>query len=180
MDAVPDVSLVVAGQLMSGMGNRWHHVQLVAKTVDELLAEHPTKERVLCAAWLHDIGYAPELVMTGMHALDGAAHLRRIGVPQAVVSLVAHHTGAEFEAEERELGADLASFPRPAQDELDLLILADLLSGPTGDRVTVDERLADIFERYAPEHPVHRAVSRSRKYLEDCCQRAAAAVGYPM
>jgi hypothetical protein len=28
------------------------------------------------AAWLHDIGYAPSLVATGMHSLDGARYLR--------------------------------------------------------------------------------------------------------
>ena len=29
-----------------------------------------------CAAWLHDVGYAPSLVETGLHALDGARFLR--------------------------------------------------------------------------------------------------------
>jgi DNA-binding Xre family transcriptional regulator len=28
------------------------------------------------AAWLHDIGYAPDLIVTGLHALDGARYLR--------------------------------------------------------------------------------------------------------
>ena len=28
------------------------------------------------AAWLHDIGYAPSLVATGFHPLDGARYLR--------------------------------------------------------------------------------------------------------
>jgi hypothetical protein len=28
------------------------------------------------AAWLHDIGYAPGLAVTGLHALDGARYLR--------------------------------------------------------------------------------------------------------
>jgi hypothetical protein len=27
---------------------------------------------VEAAAWLHDIGYAPDLAVTGLHALDGA------------------------------------------------------------------------------------------------------------
>ncbi len=32
--------------------------------------------RLVAAAYLHDIGYAPELAITGFHPLDGARHLR--------------------------------------------------------------------------------------------------------
>ena len=35
---------------------------------------------LVAAAWLHDIGYAPELVETGFHPLDGARYLRREGL----------------------------------------------------------------------------------------------------
>ena len=51
--------------------------------------------------WLHDVGYSPDVRVTGFHALDGAVYLRDLGLPPEVVSLVAYHTGAEFEAEER-------------------------------------------------------------------------------
>jgi hypothetical protein len=30
------------------------------------------------AAWLHDIGYAPGLVTSGLHRLDGARYLRDV------------------------------------------------------------------------------------------------------
>jgi hypothetical protein len=53
--------------------------------------------------WLHDIGYAPELAGTGCHPLDGARYLRRIGVDEQVVSLVAYHSCARIEAEVRGL-----------------------------------------------------------------------------
>ncbi len=142
--------------------------------------EFAVGSNVLQAAWLHDVGYAPELLHTGMHAIDGALFLDRAGAPREIVSLVAFHTGAEFEAEERGLGDALAQFDRPAQDDLDQLILADLLSGSYGERVTVAERFDGIFGRYEPQHPVHRAVMRSRPYLEECAKRAAARVGYPM
>ena len=58
---------------------------------------------VVAAAWLHDVGYSPALQDTGLHALDGAVFLAGRGVEPLVVSLVAFHTGAEFEAEERGL-----------------------------------------------------------------------------
>jgi hypothetical protein len=170
----------LAAELLSGAGDRWLHVEMVARTVEHLVPEWEVSGDVLAAAWLHDIGYAPEVVMTGMHAVDGAAFLDRAGAPTGVVSLVAFHTGAEFEADERGLVDALAQFDRPDQEELDLLILADLVSSPTGDRVAVRDRLEEILKRYEPQHPVHRAVTRSRSYLEECAARASARVGYPM
>ena len=105
---------------------------------DQILDAEPNRELLVSAGWLHDIGYAPQLRDTGLHAVDGAAFLDRAGAPSELVSLVAFHTGAEFEAEERGLVDALLQFDRPAQEDLDVLILADLLSGPTGERVTVE------------------------------------------
>ena len=174
-----DCEALAHGRL-GGSGDRWDHVQLVAKTTDELCADLPSRVQLVSAAWLHDVGYAPELVVTGMHALDGAVFLDRRGAPSELVSLVAYHTGAEFEAEERGLSQRLNLFERPPQEDLDVMILVDLISGPAGERVTVDERLADILRRYESQHPVHRAVSRSWPYLIGCAGRGAARVGYPM
>ena len=170
----------LAAELLGRAGDRWLHVERVAAAAAELGRLGSVGPNIMPAAWLHDIGYAPGLVHTGMHAIDGALFLDKAGAPSEVVSLVAFHTGAEFEAEERGLIDVLAQFDRPLQDELDLLILADLVSGSSGGRVTVAERLNAIFSRYEPQHPVHRAVTRSRPYLEECAKRAAARVGYPM
>lgn len=170
----------LAAELLGGDGDRWLHVERVAATADELARLGRLGPNVLPAAWLHDIGYGPELLQTGMHAIDGALFLDRSGAPAEIVSLVAFHTGAEFEAEERGMVDALAQFDRPEQEALDLLILADLLSGSAGERVSLPERFDGIFGRYEPQHPVHRAVTRSRPYLEECAKRAAARVGYPM
>lgn len=59
--------------------------------------------------------------------------------------------------------------PRPAQELLDALILCDMTVGPRGQRMTVDERIAETLVRYAPDHPVHRAESRHL-----VCRREAA------
>lgn len=170
----------LARELLGGTGDRWAHVQLVASTLQRILDAEPCCESLVSAGWLHDIGYAPRLVDTGLHAVDGALFLDRAGAPREVVSLVAFHTGAEFEAEERGLVDAILQFDRPTQRDLDVLILADLLSGPTGERVTVEHRLDEIPTRYEPQHPVHRAVLRSRPYLEQCAARAAAVAAYPM
>lgn len=122
-------------------------------------------EAVVTAAWLHDIGYSPEVKDTGMHAIDGAAYLRDRGWPGEVVSLVANHTGAWSEAQSRGLTSQLEMFAPPLQDDLDALTLCDLLVGPDGSPTTPALRIEEILERYAPAHPVNEAVSRSRSDL---------------
>jgi len=69
---------------------------------------------LVAAAWLHDIGYAPGLVQTGFHPLDGARFLRRAGADGQVVSLVAYHSRARVEADVRGLGTELAARFTPA------------------------------------------------------------------
>jgi hypothetical protein len=54
------------------------------------------------AAWLHDIGYAPGLAVTSLHALNGARYLRDAQHADAMLCrLVAYHSCAVIEAEER-------------------------------------------------------------------------------
>lgn len=162
----------LAEDLLLDLPMRLAHVEGVATTA----LDFAMPSTVVSAAWLHDIGYSEGLHRTGMHAIDGARYLDLVGAPMEVVSLVAFHTGAEFEADERGLMDQLTQFDRPRQDMLDLLILADLVTDPSGRRVTVTERLDEIFARYEPQHPVHRAVTRSRSYLEESAARAASQI----
>ncbi len=68
---------------------------------------------LVSAAWLHDIGYAPEVVDTAFHPLDGVRFLRDRGFPHRLASLVAHHSCAVVEAELRGLAVELErAFPR--------------------------------------------------------------------
>lgn len=159
--------------LAASLPRRWRHVQGVAARATQL-REASASDPVVAAAWLHDIGYAPSLNRTGLHALDGASYLSSREFDPLVVSLVAFHTGAEFEAEERDLLADLEKFERPPQDLLDALILSDLTVSPSGGDVPVALRIAEIVQRYGAGDPVHRAVRRSSDYLRACCVRAAA------
>lgn len=163
----------LARELMEGTGARWMHVQNVGFKAEELVCRGAPLA-VASAAWLHDIGYTPAAVATGFHPVDGARHLVRLGAPSEVVSLVAYHTGAEFEAAERGLMGDLAEYARPTQEALDALTWADLTTGPGGECVSVDQRLAEIVQRYPEEHPVHRAIRASSSYLRECAARAAA------
>lgn len=124
---------------------------------------------VVSAAWLHDVGYAPSLVETGFHPLDGARYLRDAGFGDRTVwTLVAHHTYALIEAEERSLDIALsAEFPIDDVDPFAVhaLTYCDMTTGPDGSPVDVDRRLDEILTRYPEDHVVHRSITRASPVL---------------
>jgi hypothetical protein len=148
---------------------RWAHTQRVAaqaRTLSPILGADA--DQLEAAAWLHDVGYSPELAATGFHPLDGARFLRAEGADELVCVLVAHHTCAIVEAGQRGLAAELAAeFSRPRPDLDEALIYCDMTGGPDGTVMTVDARLAEIFSRYAPDHPVTHAIRHSAPTLVD-------------
>jgi len=160
------------------MGDRWLHVAGVAQNA-ERLGEHSglVTEDVISAAWLHDIGYAPALAAAGFHPLDGGRFLLQVGVPDSIVALVAHHTGAQYEAKARGLVDAWGQMPAPDPVALDILTMIDLGTGPRGQRMLDVHRVADILRRYPSEDPVHRAVSRSCPVLLDASARAKGLLG---
>ncbi|MDM7856660.1 HD domain-containing protein [Cellulomonas alba] len=169
----------VASEYLSGLGRRWEHVRTVGRLADELAAVGAISADVAAAAWLHDLGYAEELSTTGLHALDGAAFLADEGAPTGVVGLVAHHTGAVFEAEERGLTRELANMPPAEPSELDVLTLLDLVTAPDGSLTDPETRIAEILSRYPTSSPVHRSVSRACTRLLASAARAREQLGLP-
>ncbi len=168
----------MAESCIGSAGDRWLHVRSVAELAAQLRdRDLGLSDAVVAAAWLHDVGYAAELIDTGFHPIDGARWLRRQGVPDGIVALVAYHSGAAFEAEERGLLPELAEFLEPDPEQLAMLTLVDLTVGPTGERVSVEARLDEILARYPAESPVHRAVRRSRASLIESAERAAERLG---
>ena len=123
------------------------------------------RELLIAAAWLHDVGYAEPLAVTGFHPVDGASWVREQNFPETVVSLVAYHTAAEVEAEERGLSGALMLFAPPDPILLDALTFSDLSVGPEGGLVETEARVREILSRYPEGHPVHRSVSRSEPRL---------------
>jgi putative nucleotidyltransferase with HDIG domain len=101
-----------AERLIAPLGDRWTHVQAVADKAHGLAAVLSAEDAdlLVAAALLHDVGYAPSLNRLGFHAVDGARFLRGLG-QERLARLVAHHSGARFEAEERDLVEELAPFP---------------------------------------------------------------------
>ncbi|TCO37632.1 putative nucleotidyltransferase with HDIG domain [Kribbella antiqua] len=155
------------GLLEAGLPRRWAHTQGVAaraRSIAPALAEDA--ELVEVAAWLHDIGYAPVVRATEFHPLDGARYLRDVlEVDEVVCRLVAHHTGALIEAEERGIIELADEFPLPEQQLLEALTYCDMTADVDGRPVDVDERLGEILTRYPSDHVVHRSILRSRPAL---------------
>jgi hypothetical protein len=122
---------------------------------------------VTAAAWLHDIGYAPDLADTGFHPLDGARYLSDSKqASDMLCRLVAHHSGAMIEAAEYGLADQLAREFGPAPGDLtDALTYCDMVTGPDGQQFSVEQRLAEIRGRYGPDDPVSRALVRSAPQL---------------
>lgn len=149
-----------ASRLLGSTSARYAHTCRVARqaaSVRHLLTE-PWRSALVEAAWLHDIGYSPQLVETGFHPLDGARWLQARGRSSEACSLVAWHTRARTEARLRGLeDALIAEFAAPPAAAQAAMAWADLTSSPTGERWSPETRIGDILRRYGPESVVHRA-----------------------
>ena len=147
---------------------RWAHVQGVAAQARSLapILGHDT-DLLEAAAWLHDIGYSPGIADTCFHPLDGARYLRDVEhADLGLCRLVANHSCAILEAAERGLADVLSSeFPSPDPKLNDALAYCDMTTTPTGDVVSVQDRLSEIVERYGPQDVVTRFIRRAEPEL---------------
>ena len=158
--------------LLSPLGRRWRHAEAVAGTAREVARSLvPEDADVLVAsAYLHDVGYAPRLAVTGFHPLDGARQVLALGHVR-LAGLVAHHTGARHEARLRGLQHALAGF-----DDEDSLVSAalaccDLTTGLSGERMTPEQRLLDVEARYGEDSLVTAGLRASWSELLDAVEQ---------
>jgi hypothetical protein len=155
-----------ASTLLPPLGDRWLHVQGVvakAQMLSQFLKDDDGNS-LLIAAYLHDIAYAPSLVITGFHPLDGAKYIKPF-VSTRVVGLVAHHTQARFEAEARGLLDELDVFPNEKTLLSDALAYCDVLTDSRGNNVSLRQRREGVLSRYGPDHIVSRSFSLAYPYL---------------
>jgi hypothetical protein len=158
----------LAQQLLADeLPRRLRHSAGVAARANALVGCSSSLGQALVAAgWLHDVGYASVLVDTGFHPIDGARHLRRLGVDAQVVNLVAHHSCAQIEAELRGLTGTLQrEFPRDPSFPHDELCFCDQTTSPDGAVVDVLERLTEIRHRYPAGHIVRQFVDKAEREL---------------
>jgi putative nucleotidyltransferase with HDIG domain len=171
---------VTQALLQEPLPRRWAHVQGVATRARSLAPVLGADADLLeAAAWLHDVGYAPSLAVTGLHQLDGARYLRDAQHADAMLCrLAAHHSCAIIEAGERGLADVLSSEFDPAPYALSsVLTYCDMTTSPDGEPVPAGQRLAEIHDRYGPGHLVSRSIRRATpvilRAVEQVRQRAA-------
>ncbi len=94
---------------------------------------------------------------------EGPVHLRDVHQADAMLcQLVAHHSHAIVEAEERGLADVLALEFKPAPYVLSsVLTCCDMTTSPDGELVPADRRLAEIHHHYGPGHSVSRSIQRT-------------------
>lgn len=166
----------LADALLAGLPQRWLHTVGVARRAQEGSAtvDPADRELLICAAWLHDVGYSAALRDTGFHSVDGARYLDRLGWPQRLCALVAHHSGAQFLAGAVGVGVQLAAFDDERSDVSDALIFADQTTGVRGQPMTVPERLTEVLQRHGPESAHGLAHVQRAPYLLDAVERVQA------
>ncbi|MFB7610366.1 HD domain-containing protein [Streptomyces gardneri] len=150
--------------LSEPLPRRWAHSLGVAKRARFLSPILGGDAELLeAAAVLHDVGYSPAIAVTGFHPLDGARFLRdQEGADERVVRLVAHHSCALLEAEERGLRYELETeFELERPELVDALIVSDMTTTPDGGHTTPVARLDEIVQRYGPDTIVGRFIQRA-------------------
>jgi putative nucleotidyltransferase with HDIG domain len=170
MDLIAFAYDLAKSLLADPLPRRWAHSQGVAakaETLAPILGDDA--ELLQAAALLHDIGYAPPLAVTGFHPLDGARYLRdHTSAEQSLIRLVANHSCAVLEADERGLRQDLESeFPVLEHEDLvRALIFCDMTTTPYGEPTTADARLAEILSRYGADSIVGRFIRRAEDQIK--------------
>lgn len=159
--------------------SRRAHTVEVGRKVEQVahLVPESLRAEVVTAAYLHDVGYG--YPTSGFHPLDGAELLEARGYSHTVCHLVAFHSASTVEADVR--GIDPKALDQFAMlDEVpgidianDLVWWADMTTGPTGETLTLDERLADIRVRYPEGTLVRTAIDRAEPLLRGAVQRAS-------
>ncbi|MGP3924772.1 HD domain-containing protein [Streptomyces sp. 8N616] len=174
MDLTERAYSLAESLLAEPLPRRWAHslgVAERARSLQPILGEDA--DLMEAAAVLHDIGYSPGIAVTGFHPLDGARFLRdQEAMDERVVRLVAHHSCALLEAEERGLRGELESeFELERAALVDALIFCDMTTTPDGGSTTSQGRLAEIGSRYGPDTIVGRFIQRAAPEIHAAVRR---------
>ena len=103
---------------------------------------------------------------TGLHQIDGARWLRSQG-HEDLARLVAHHSAAHVELRLRGQLELLEPYPHPPHALAAALAYCDITTGPQGQDVTLDERIAEVGDRRGRDSVVYRALVAARPELEE-------------
>ncbi|MBF6194159.1 HD domain-containing protein [Nocardia sp. CDC186] len=158
----------VAWEHLRALPRRLSHVEGVARRAALAADVADDGELLVAAGWLHDVGYAPSLVRTGFHPVDGATYLRETGASERLCALVANHSCARIEARNRGLVIEWPDEQSPLRDAL---WWADMTTTASGEDTTLSERLSDVYRRYGDGDVVSRSLREAEPTLRDAVER---------
>lgn len=163
----PDLALRVVTDLLEQHPQRLAHSVAVQNQLLQLMEkkhkDHPAELSV--AGLLHDIGHA--FPTSDIPALDGADLVRELGWEE-LAPHIAHHSTARHEAETlgRQYRESFTAYSAPDPISHSLLWVANYTTSPTGEPVSITERLHEIMQ-HSPEHSsIARSLRRSLPDLQ--------------
>ena len=89
---------------------------------------------------------------------------------------MAYHSGTQYEAQFRGLTEALQQFTCEHSALADALDYCDMTTGPVGERLTFEQRIADIFRRYDETHIVNQAMHQAVPSLSLSVERTKQAL----
>jgi hypothetical protein len=152
----------------------WHHARSVAARaiVATPLFDESDRCFLIAAAYLHEVAFGQRDDQdTGLHALDSAVRLTEMAAPDRLCALVAHHLCARVQAEILDLADVLDEWHDESTPVRDALWWADLTIAEDGAIITVDERIAEIRNRYGPGHEVTEHFESASSMLRGAVER---------
>jgi hypothetical protein len=154
------------------LSGRWRHDLAVVEKARRAAPAVPEEDRdvLLCAAALHDLGFAPAAVDSRFQPLDGARFLAAAGFEDRICALVANCVSAAIEARLRGFGESYRELPDEEGPVRDALWAACITTGAEGEPIDVDERIAAWPARY-PEPVVLEFVELAREPLRGAVAR---------
>ncbi|WP_280433673.1 HD domain-containing protein [Nocardia brasiliensis] len=161
-------------KLETALPRRWAHVQGVVRQASRVAHTLDSRDQLIAAAWLHDIGYAPDLALTGFHPYGGARFLQQLGVDDRLCALVAHHSAASVEARRRGIELEWRDENSTIRDAL---WWADMTTTPDGHLTSVESRIDEVRARYGPDHVVSLSMAEAKPILIEAALRIEAQLG---
>ncbi len=148
--------------------DRLDHILVIAKKVKEtclqIIKLHKNividSKLAICAALLHDIGYADNINITGFHPIDGSNFLTKLGY-STLAELIIGHSCSPEEAELKGLQKITPSNALEAK----LISYWDMRVMQGGRIVTYDQRLNDIIKRYGKDSIIGKANLQAKERL---------------
>ena len=163
-----------AESLLPPLGDRWLHVQGVVRAARQLapLFNDIDASYLIAAAYVHDIGYVPQLAIIGFHPFDGANYVLAETSDIRLASLVAHHSGARFEGILRGVGDTMWNkYDIEHSLVADALDYCDMTTNSRGVQVTMRQRGADIRKRYPKDSIVVQGFALASPHLRAAMAR---------